>query len=245
MTRYGGRRRQSGAGTNSAESQRVAKLSPIVEPIAASQALGGHLGVVNNRSNAGGDKKYVDDQLAAIWVCIALITADTTGGREPRVVGDEVGYPPSTFTPVFEVQPGGLFGLVSGWEEGGMETLLPFLSVRSPQTEKERRTMVVYAWGPLDDIGRVEAMVLKRFDPACYTQSLGPDLGDGVVRFFVQVELFPDELAMALGISPDSPELEEIIRNQEAQARPAIDQPAAAGAVEGGAGRGWFRARRD
>jgi len=179
----------------------------------------GFLILVNNASGSVSDRRAIDDQLARIALIQAQITANTTNStREPRVVQDVVGFPPFTFSTVGEVSRGGLINLTNGWINDGMPTLLPFLSIRPPDgVENERRTAVLYAVGPADSVASLDLAFMNIFQPSYYTQSFGPETPDGSVYFVVQVEIFPEEVAAALGISPESHELDRILDRLEEQ----------------------------
>ena len=71
-------------------------FTPLVSTIEA--FVPSALVVVNNNSSSETDRKFIDQQLAANASLTSRITQETMAGREPRVVYDEVGFPPFTFS---------------------------------------------------------------------------------------------------------------------------------------------------
>lgn len=188
------------------------------QALQATMQMEGFLVLATNESKAMTHRKFIDEQLAHIAVILARITARTTAGREPRVVQDEVGYFPSTFSTVGEFRRGGLINLVNGWVKEGMPTLLQF-PVLPPLHETEQRSAILYANGPKQQISDLEQEFLSIFQPLYLAQSYGPESDDGRVHYCVQWELFPDEVATALGILPNAPELDHILDRLEDQGR--------------------------
>ena len=168
------------------------------------------LAVVNNDSGSESDRRFVDQQLTSIASITSAITFKTTAGREPRVVYDEVGFPPFTFSTVQEFRRGSTIILSNSWLEDGMRTLI-HKPIVAPPSDDERRAAILYGIGPIEQLEVLEQPFLRCFDPSYFCKSFGGETNDGVVKFFVQWELFPEELAMALGIKDDSKELGQLL----------------------------------
>lgn len=197
-------------------------LDPIMAPLQAAMSVPGGMQIANMAGNSKKDRADMDDNLTRIETMKAIITASTSYGKEPRVVADVVGCPISTFSRVVDVPRGGIFNLVAQWENQGLDTLLPFLKIQSPKTGRERRTMVLFGWGRSETLSNIEEELLRKFNPLSYCASFGPDSEDGVASFYVQVELFRNEIAEALGFAPDSKEVETIIKRQINRSHQAI-----------------------
>lgn len=82
---------------------------------------------------------------------------------------------------------------------------------------------MLYAVGPEDSVSNLEQVFMNTFQPTYFTKSFGPDTPDGTVYYVVQIEISTAEVAAALGISPRSPELIEILDRLAAQGKEARD----------------------
>ena len=189
---------------------------PLVSTIEAS--VPSALVVVNNNSSSEADRRFIDRQLASIASLTSRITQKTVAGREPRVVYDEVGFPPFTFSVIQTFRRGGSVTLANSWFEEGMKTLI-HEPVRPPVKDGERRAAILFGAGPDDQLETLENSFLQCFNPSHFCKSFGPDLGDGVVHFFVQWSIFPEELAEALGTRLHSAEITHLMDLLESHAK--------------------------
>ena len=95
-------------------------------------------------------------------------------------------------------------GIVTGWEEHGMDTLAGQTIMPSVGDDSvDRRQAVLYGVGNIQHLESIEAVFLDYFDPTCYARCFSDDIlssqiEDGLTKYFVQWELFPDEAAAAL-----------------------------------------------
>jgi hypothetical protein len=174
--------------------------------------------VVNNQSASESDRKFIDQQLASIASLTSRITQETVAGREPRVVYDEVGYPPFTFSRIQEFRRGANVILTNSWFEEGMPTLTGKF-IKPPTQDSDRRAAILYGAGPLEQLEIVESSFLRMFNPSHFCKSFGPDLGDGIVHFYVQWSILPEELSDALGANPDSDEVGQVMDILEEHSR--------------------------
>ena len=213
---YGGKKRQPSRSQNTSNQENslcewYTALQSALETDSPSA-----LAIVNNGGASGKERNFIDQQLAEIASITSAITKDTRLGKEPRVVYDIVGFPPYTFSTVQEFRQGSSMILANSWQSEGMRTLLHH-SIKVPASDADRRTAILYGVGPINQLNVLENVFLECFDPAYSCSSFGPETNDNVVRFFVQWGLTEPELADALGIEQDAPEmsqLQDLLENQ-------------------------------
>jgi len=220
----GGRRRPRGGGRSIEENPEEMWFRTMTTCLLKK----GHLIVVNNKSNSTQDRNFVDDQLLQAASIHSIIANNTVAGREIGVINDECGFPPCTFSETAESTGATIMGLVQGWEDWGMPTLLNF-PIKEPVSERDRRTAFMYAEGDLELFSQVEEQFLLFFDPSYYSACLGQstdpnDEIQGSLRFFVQWELSELELAKGLGIDSSSPELDRITQILKHHSQPPPKQ---------------------
>ena len=176
---------------------------------------------INNENQSEKARSKVDEQLAEISVIQAFMSQRTSGGKEIGALADEVGCPPYTFSHVGSYTRGSLWNLSDLWWSEGMETLSGTTIVADPD-EYERRMAVLYYLGNDDDFGALEDTFLRTFNPSLYT-SCRTDIRDQDIpgklfhgnRFFVQWQIFIDEMALSLGVQQDAPIIQEIMKRLE------------------------------
>lgn len=95
-------------------------------------------------------------------------------------------------------------GLVTGWEEHGIDTLAG--QTIMPNIDDDsiyRRQAVLYGVGNMQHLESVETLFLEYFNPICYAGCFADDIlpsqaEDGLAKYFVMWELLEDEAEAAL-----------------------------------------------
>ena len=160
--------------------------------------------IVSTEGDSVASYRKTDDQLAQIIEILGHLSQTTSEGKEINAIRDQVGCPPYTFSYVNTFYPGSEMGLVTGWEEHGMNTLAGQTIMPSVGDDAaERRQAVLYGVGNIQHLESIEAVFLDYFDPLCYSRCFSNDIlssqtEDGLTKYFVQWELLPDEAAAAL-----------------------------------------------
>ena len=182
----------------------------------------GTLVVVNSESDSDNDRRHIDDQLAQIAVVQSQINSLMFSGKEIGALHDLVGFPPFTFSEVNSFYRGAAVALFQSWDEEGMKTLVPDISIFTPIDDSERREAVLYGIGDPEDLSSLETTFCEYFRPSrfakCFSDAVYEEEGiTRATRFFVQWELFQDEAAHALGVSEDSIEFDAVLDQLEHQ----------------------------
>ncbi len=182
----------------------------------------GILVLVNSESDSDNDRRHIDDQLAQIAVMQSQINSLMSSGKEIGALNDLIGFPPYTFSEVNSFYRGAAVSLFQSWDEEGMKTLVPDISVYTPVDDSERREAVLYGIGDPEDLSSLETTFSEYFRPArfakCFSDAVYEEEGvTRATRFFVQWELFQDEAAHALGVPEDSIEFDAVLNQLEHQ----------------------------
>lgn len=173
--------------------------------------------ILNSLGGTGHDHNVVDDQLAQIALIQSCLVHRTLKGKEIAAIKDEVGFPPFTFSKVFDYYPSTALSLAQGWEERGMELLLPFrIYPVKDGLEDDPRQAILYGVGDLDELEDLEEMFVEYFDPypfiSCFTSSDDlPETFGNTTKFFVQWELSDEEAAAGLGFAEGSTEFAQVM----------------------------------
>jgi len=180
----------------------------------------GTLVLVNSKSDSDNDRRHIDDQLVQIAGIQSQINSLMFSGKEIGALNDLVGFPPYTFSEANSFYRGAAVSLFQSWDEEGMKTLVPDISVYTPVDDGERREAVLYGIGDPEDLSSLETTFCEYFKPSrfakCFSDAVYEEEGIArAARFFVQWELFQDEAAQALGVEEDSIEFNAVLDQLE------------------------------
>ena len=97
--------------------------------------------------------------------------------------------------------------------ENGIDTMLPWLTLQTPEAQDKRRNIAYVGTGNLKIHEEISSEIVEFLDPMCWSDSIGGDEESEISKYFLLVSLTPRELSRAIGVNITDPSFQKLIKS--------------------------------